>query len=549
MHCLNRALIWGILVAIGAGTAVAQNPGCPTRPAAGTVVNNPLDLFSANGQLQVDFTMQSQLAAYLEECFIYQASGGAVESPTLRLNPGDQLVLNLTNRLSYLPGPPIASVLTPMNHAGMAAMPGKAATPAMASMLPRTTANDPCTGGTMVATSTNIHFHGLNIPPICHGDEVIFTNIENTDPAFQYSIQIPSNDAPGMYWYHPHLHGFATLQVNGGATGVIIINGTEKVKPEVAGLPERIFVVRQEFTNPNSWIAGPFQLTLNYVPAAYPNTPSPIVQMQPGVKEFWRVANTTSQAFLALRFVIGKTPQNMELIALDGIPVTTEINVKTINLPPAGRAEFIVSAPAAGQTAVFQDAGFNTGAIGNANNPQVLADIQVTSSAKEPPRMPASSPPPAVLLRFAGLAGLTPTTSRSLYFAEATNGSNGPTQFFMTVDGQRPKTSSMSGPPAITTTVGAVEDWTIENRTGETHAFHIHQIHFLLLSTSGVTNPDPQLQDTVIVPAWSGTGAFPNIKLRLDFRDPEIAGTFVFHCHVLDHEDAGMMAKIQVNPK
>ena len=119
----------------------------------------------------------------------------------------------------------------------------------------------------------------------------------------------------------------------------------------------------------------------------------------------------------------------------------------------------------------------------------------------------------------------------------------------MTIQGQTPKTFTMSSPPAVTTTVGAVEDWTIENRTGETHAFHIHQIHFLLLATNGVTNPDPQLQDTVIVPAWSGTGPYPNIKLRLDFRDPEIAGTFVFHCHVLDHEDAGMMAKIQVNPK
>ena len=392
------------MAAICIRTAVAQNSGCPTRQAAGSVVNNPLDLYSANGLLQADFTMHSQVASYLEECFIYQSSGGEVEAPTFRLNPGDQLMLSLTNRLSYLPGPPVDSAHLPVNHAGMA-MPGKAAMPAMANMMPRTTANNPCTGGTMVATSTNIHFHGLNIPPVCHGDEIIYTTIENTDPAFQYSIQIPANDAPGMYWYHPHLHGFATLQVNGGATGIIIINGMEKVKPQVANLPERVFVVRQEFTNPNSWIAGPFQLTLNYVPAAYPNSSSPIVQMQPGVKEFWRVANTTSQAFLALQFLIGNAPQNMELIALDGIPVTTNTNVKTINLPPAGRAEFIVTAPASGQTAVFQDAGFNTGPIGNANNPQVLAAIQITPSAHEPPAMPATSPRPQSARALRGWQG------------------------------------------------------------------------------------------------------------------------------------------------
>ena len=107
----------------------------------------------------------------------------------------------------------------------------------------------------------------------------------------------------------------------------------------------------------------------------------------------------------------------------------------------------------------------------------------------------------------------------------------------------------MSEPPAITTTVGAVEDWTVENRTGETHAFHIHQIHFLFLAVSGVPFATPDLRDTVIVPAWSGTGPYPNVSLRMDFREPQIAGTFVFHCHVLDHEDAGMMAIIQVNPK
>jgi FtsP/CotA-like multicopper oxidase with cupredoxin domain len=106
----------------------------------------------------------------------------------------------------------------------------------------------------------------------------------------------------------------------------------------------------------------------------------------------------------------------------------------------------------------------------------------------------------------------------------------------------------MSAPPAVTTTVGAVEDWTIENRTGETHAFHIHQIHFLFLATSGTPYTNPQLRDTVVVPAWSGTGAFPTVSLRMDFREPQIAGQFVFHCHVLDHEDAGMMAIIQVNP-
>jgi len=105
----------------------------------------------------------------------------------------------------------------------------------------------------------------------------------------------------------------------------------------------------------------------------------------------------------------------------------------------------------------------------------------------------------------------------------------------------------MDDPPAIVTNTGAVEDWTVENRSGEAHAFHIHQLHFLVEAINGVPVPNPDLQDTIIIPNWAGSGPYPSVTLRMDFRDPNIAGTFVYHCHILDHEDGGMMAKIQVN--
>ena len=120
--------------------------------------------------------------------------------------------------------------------------------------------------------------------------------------------------------------------------------------------------------------------------------------------------------------------------------------------------------------------------------------------------------------------------------------------FFLTVNGKQPKLFTMNEPPAIVTKVGQVEDWTIENRTSEEHAFHMHQIHFLVTAINGVPLTTPTMQDTFPVPYWSGSGPFPSITVRMDFRDPGIAGTFVFHCHILDHEDAGMMEKIQVNP-
>jgi FtsP/CotA-like multicopper oxidase with cupredoxin domain len=535
---MKNFIFVSLALLLAAGVAGAQ---CPARPNPGSVVNNPPEVVSQNGVLNAGFTFRSSFDSlgYLHECYIYQSSHGPVEAPTLRLNPGDQLALDLTNQLTYVPPPPPGPKAV-KSISGMTGMSG---------MSTRTTPNDPCTGGTMVATSTNIHFHGLNIPPRCHEDEILTTDVQNTDPPFQYRFEIPGNDAPGMYWYHPHLHGEVTLQVNGGAPGALIIGGIEKLKPQVAGLPERVFVIRQQFTNPSSWIAGPSQLTLNYQPALAPFSPSPIVRMKPGAKEFWRVANASSQAFLSLQIWFGSTPQPLEIVELDGIPVSGTTQVTTIQTPPAGRAEFIMQGPAANQAATFQQIGFNTGPIGNPNPPQELAVIETFADAQEPPALPGTSTPPAGPLRFAGLETAPVTAKRKIYFAEATNGSNGPTEFFITVDGQKPKVFSMSDPPAITTTVGAVEDWTVENRTGETHAFHIHQIHFLFLAVDSTPFATPDLRDTVIVPAWSGTGAYPTVTLRMDFREPQIAGKFVYHCHILDHEDAGMMAIIQVKPK
>jgi FtsP/CotA-like multicopper oxidase with cupredoxin domain len=97
---------------------------------------------------------------------------------------------------------------------------------------------------------------------------------------------------------------------------------------------------------------------------------------------------------------------------------------------------------------------------------------------------------------------------------------------------------------------GDIEDWVIENRTTELHAFHIHQIHFLLLDWFGLPVREPFLRDTVNVPFYDPQmGTFPSVRVRMDFRDPNTVGTFLYHCHVLEHEDGGMMGTIRVEPR
>ena len=142
---------------------------------------------------------------------------------------------------------------------------------------------------------------------------------------------------------------------------------------------------------------------------------------------------------------------------------------------------------------------------------------------------------------------------RKLFFSEQPkdpNDPNSPTTFFLTEDGKTPKPfDPQSDVPDIVVRQGDVEDWIIENRSTELHDSHIHQLHFQMGEWSGMGVNEPFLRDTVNVPYYNGRMLrYPSVRLRMDFRDPNIVGTFVYHCHILEHEDGGMMGRIRVLP-
>jgi FtsP/CotA-like multicopper oxidase with cupredoxin domain len=500
---------------------------CPPRPQPNTVLLDTPSLVSQNGTLSAAFVLghSVDVNGYTHYCYKYDLSGKEVEAPTLRLNPGDNLLLKVTDRVT---------------NNGQESM---------SSMDMTTPAGLVCgDGGTATINSTNVHFHGLNVPPKCHSDDVITTLIQPGSAGFQFNVQIPTTEPPGLYWYHPHVHGFTEFQVNGGAAGAIVVEGMEKFRPEVGGLTERVLTIRQQYLVP--WIPGPYQLTVNYENAGVVQGPSPQILMKPGEKQFWRVLNATLQDFMPLQVWFNGVPQPMQLIALDGYPLAAPRNETTILVPPAGRAEFIVQAPPTGTQALFMTLGYDTGPTGNADVQQPIAEMVLNNNAdvgavKIPAVTTKASPD---TLKFAGLKDAAPTTQRNLYFSEEFGGTNGPIQFYITVDGEKQQVFNPTEKPVITTHVGAVEDWTIENHALETHDFHIHQIHFTVLEVDGKPVPNQDMRDSIEIPYWSGTGPYHKVKVRMDFRDPTIAGTFLFHCHILLHEDLGMMHKIEVLP-
>src|SRR5271154_4164645 len=206
MRCVSRCLLAILVCGLAFLQSVAQ---CPKRPDAGTVVHNPLSISSVNGTLSAELTMKYSVdeAGYSHYCFIYDTAKGEVEAPTLRLNQGDQLVLDVKDRIEGNDG---SSGMEAMDMSGLPVC-GDTGTPTLA--------------------STNVHFHGLNVPPICHQDDVLTTLIQPNKPAFRFDMQIPTDEPPGLYWYHPHVHGFTEFQVNGGAAGALIVEGMENVRP------------------------------------------------------------------------------------------------------------------------------------------------------------------------------------------------------------------------------------------------------------------------------------------------------------------------------
>jgi FtsP/CotA-like multicopper oxidase with cupredoxin domain len=248
----------------------------------------------------------------------------------------------------------------------------------------------------------------------------------------------------------------------------------------------------------------------------------------------------------------------MEVVALDGVPIHQKnaglfnyILLTHLGIPPGGRIEFVIAGPPAGTKAALVTRSVNTGAMGENDPNRTIANIVAKVDAPEPQSSLPKNPVPLPASSATWLRDVEPVRVRKLFFSETPldpKDPNSPTTFYLTIDGETPKPfDPSSGIPNIVTHQGDVEDWILENRSQELHAFHIHQVHFALMEFFGLPVNEPFLRDTVNVPYWDGKNpVYPRVRLRMDFRDPNAVGTYPYHCHLLEHEDSGMMGLIRV---
>ena len=437
------------------------------------------------------------------------AYDGETVAPVIRASPGDTLKITYVNNL-----------------------PAKSA---------ETCAMNPC------MDMTNLHFHGLTVSPNAPQDDVLGM-LAKPGQALHYSVQIPRDHTPGLFWYHTHPHGESHRQVLDGMSGAIVIEGMDRYVHEVKGLRERVIVVRgrsiehdpkaeelRKYVDiPSKTCGGEAEaveeiFTVN-------GALRPQIEIAPNERQFWRIVNASADRYMDLHLDKG----TFEIVALDGMPLAyhdPQHPARTANhvlLAPAGRVEAIVTGPALRTHGALRTLCVNTGPAGDPNPGMVLADLIQPSASpdqrnadprSEPDHAAQARPPLYKPIRVEPLKKRPPRFT--VIFTEDKNG------FYI-----NDKKFAMDAEPMTSARVGTYQHWRIVNRTAELHPFHIHQVHFLAYEENGVPLAHPAWLDTVNVPVGGTVDAI------LDFTDPVIKGMAVFHCHLLNHEDKGMMAKI-----
>ena len=485
-------------IAVAAIAAVAAAVFCSLELAgkpSGSLPNPP-ELRAMNHILSV--TLHAAITVDGKSSFYFN---GQPNAPTLRVSPGDQL------RIAYI------NDLPNKLHEGCLI--------------------GPC------MDMTNLHFHGLNVSPDVPQDDVL-DMMATPGQALHYNVQIPKDHPPGLYWYHTHPHGESYQQVLDGMSGAIVIEGMESYFPPLAGLPERVLVVRGR-----SIVNDPQAADLKHrvelssdICGAEPEAPEevftlngsvrPQIEIAPGERQFWRLVNASADRYLDLQL----EGQMFEIVAMDGMPIALhDPNHRTrsadhVLLPPAGRLEAIVTSPAAGMPRRLVTRCVDTGPDGDPNPAMVLADIVPRPAASPTPKGPESSRKP-------NLKALDLTTEEKApprFIVTFTEDKKG---FYINGEKFAPDAA-----PMVRAKVGSYQHWKIINATRELHPMHIHQVHFLAYAENDRPIAEPMWLDTVNVP-YCGS-----VDLIMDFTDPVIKGMSVFHCHLLNHEDKGMMAKI-----
>ncbi len=385
---------------------------------------------------------------------------------------------------------------------------------------------------------TNLHYHGLHLPPTGLADDPFRTVVPGETAL--YDFQIPDQHPSGFFWYHPHVHGLVASQVFHGLAGTILVRGKDE-PPELQAAQEAVLVLQdfdldrqgnvQEPTPPfRMWGRQGDLITVNG-------------QLHPRFDVFaggllrLRILNASASRVYQLQLA----DHPWWLVATDGRSLAAPVAQDSVVLAPGERADLLVPGDQPpdsyallslpydrGIAAMAKSMGQNHG-TDTTEEPQTIATLDYAGTT-------ASESGTSMLVNFPTALGTVETLPEPAIVREFVfdHGIDPETRDPFLINGRA------FGHHRIDTqvNVGTVEDWVLVNKAGMDHPFHLHTNWFQVVSHNGQPEPLPAWRDTV------NLRPYETVRIRIPFRD--FAGKTVYHCHLLDHEDQGMMGIIEM---
>lgn len=557
---------------VGAGLALPPmlyGCGGSTSVISETFVE-PSTLASVGGKLDVTLNVAYLKTTLNGKAVTLRNMFGSIPAPTLRVNAGDTLRVLVVNQLP--PNPPSTEPATHLRY----------------------------------HNSMNLHMHGMHVTPGLvspgvYGDYVLDDPQLGVQPGEtrQHEYAIRADHPPGAYWYHPHLHGSSAMQVASGMAGALLIKGAIDQVPEIAAARERVFMFQAPITDAAGMLESFSDVANN--PSSEPaflinGVRRPRLLMRSGEVQNWHFVNAAIFNFMnlsldghALNVYSHDGNTRSSMLAVGPITPSDTVLQQGVVLAPGNRSSVLVQAAAPG-TYYLRTLKFQMGQAQATLAEDILAEVVVIDDPF-PMALPSEAlPVPAALApitdqELASAGGLkrsivmfvvsnpppTPTSpnppitdppasavvhpgselndwvyqtdnttiANKVFALGAASGQSStnpgmPTEYI-------PFQSSRALKQSIA--LGSVEEWTIFNMNNIRHPFHIHINPCWVVKVNG--HPvEPYWADTIPLPLGGSQIAPTSVTFRSRFVD--YAGSYVMHCHMLAHEDMGMMQLVEV---
>jgi FtsP/CotA-like multicopper oxidase with cupredoxin domain len=367
---------------------------------------------------------------------------------------------------------------------------------------------------------TTVHWHGVRVIAAMDGTEMMQAPVE---PGGEFVYDFEIKDA-GTYWYHPHINSSA--QVGYGLYGALVV--TDDSEPP---LGDDVVLVLSDMGldddgqllpgDHQGWFGDYFgrQGSLNLVNGKL----MPTLKARVGVPQRWRVVNASRAKYNRLKI----EGHDFTLVGVDGGLIEEPVPDAEVVLPPGARAE-VVFVPRAGGEARFEvtDLGVDHFHLSTAPQQWPLWTLEVTDDA--PVRAPRIPPTLRTIAAPDEHGGAHPQQSVTLDVVVAADGNS----YFGINGALHPDGEDFHAH------TNSIEEWTLLNNTNQDHPFHLHGFFFQVLEIGGRAPPLRGWFDTVNLE--------PQVPVRIAIVFDERAGSWMFHCHILDHTDTGMMRMLMV---